>query len=103
MEKRKPSHDLARVRAVLGRVETLAMTATALRDAAALGFARSDICDVIGGMKPSMFVKSMTTHADHKVWQDVYGVPAEGLLLYVKFQSDIVTEFRVMSFKERRE
>jgi len=28
-------------------------------------------------------------------------VPADDLVLYVKFQADVVTEFRVMSFKER--
>lgn len=48
-----------------------------------------------------MFFKSMTTFADHRVWQDVYHVPARGLVLYVKFQADIVTEFAVVSFKER--
>ncbi len=48
-----------------------------------------------------MFVKSMTTLADHRTWQDVYHVPADDLVLYVKFQADVVTEFRVMSFKER--
>ena len=49
-----------------------------------------------------MFYKSMTTHADHRVWQDVYHVPVEnGPTLYVKFQANIVTEFAVMSFKEK--
>ena len=48
-----------------------------------------------------MFYKSMTTLADYGTWQDVYHVPADGLVLYVKFQADVVTEFRVMSFKER--
>nr|WP_246674791.1 type II toxin-antitoxin system MqsR family toxin [Mesorhizobium sp. B4-1-3] len=40
--------------------------------------------EVIGGMTRKMFVKSMTTFADHRVWQDVYHVPARDLLLYVK-------------------
>ena len=48
-----------------------------------------------------MFVKSMTTFVDHRVWQDVYHVPARSLTLYVKFQADIITEFTVMSFKEK--
>ena len=48
-----------------------------------------------------MFFKSMTTFADHRVWQDVYQVPARDLVLYVKFQADIVTGFTVMSFKEK--
>lgn len=48
-----------------------------------------------------MFVKSMTTFADHRVWQDVYHVPPRDLILYVKFQADVVTEFTIMSFKEK--
>jgi hypothetical protein len=39
--------------------------------------------------------------ADHRLWQDVYHVPARGMELYMKFQADIVTEFVVMAFKER--
>jgi motility quorum-sensing regulator / GCU-specific mRNA interferase toxin len=49
-----------------------------------------------------MFQKSMTTFADHRVWQDVYHVQDNGLRLYIKFQADVVTEFRVMSFKEKQ-
>lgn len=48
-----------------------------------------------------MFYKSMPTLADYRTWQDVYHVPADGLVLYVKFQAYVVTEFRVVSFKER--
>lgn len=101
MEKRRPTYDLAAIKRVLGRAESLAITGTALRDALALGFARHDVASAIRGMDRSMFVKSMTTYADHRVWQDVYHVPAEGIVLYVKFQADVLTEFRVMSFKEK--
>ena len=48
-----------------------------------------------------MFYKSMTTFADYRVWQDVYRVPARGMVLYVKVQADVITEFVVMSFKEK--
>jgi motility quorum-sensing regulator/GCU-specific mRNA interferase toxin len=48
-----------------------------------------------------MFFKSMTTFGDNRVWQDVYHVPAPGLTLYVKFQGDVITEFKVVSFKEK--
>ena len=34
-------------------------------------------------------------------WQDVYRVPDGDIELYVKFTSDVVTEFRLLSFKER--
>ncbi|WP_234835222.1 type II toxin-antitoxin system MqsR family toxin [Sinorhizobium meliloti] len=57
--------------------------------------------ETIVGIERRIFYKSMTTFADHRVWQDVYHVPARGLVLYVKFQADIITEFVVMSFKEK--
>jgi motility quorum-sensing regulator/GCU-specific mRNA interferase toxin len=101
MEKCRPTYDLAAIKAVLGSVETLAITRTALTDALALGFDRPGITAVIRGMRRPMFYKSMTTYADHRNWQDVYHVPVGDLVLYVKFQADVVTEFKVMSFKEK--
>lgn len=101
MEKRRPTYDLVAVRAAIGAVETLAITTSALRDATGLGYDRPGIVRVIQAMTRGMFVKSMTTYADHRLWQDVYHVPADGRVLYVKFQADVVTEFRVLAFKER--
>jgi motility quorum-sensing regulator/GCU-specific mRNA interferase toxin len=48
-----------------------------------------------------MFYKSMTTFADPRLWQDVYHVPSGSHILYVKFQADVVTQFSLVSFKER--
>ncbi|MER8404548.1 type II toxin-antitoxin system MqsR family toxin [Mesorhizobium sp. M1307] len=96
MEKRRPTYDLDAIKAELGSVDTLAIKTSALRDAIGLGFDRAGIVEVIGGITRKMFVTSMTTFADHRVWH----VPARDLVLYVKFQADVVTEFTVMSFKE---
>jgi motility quorum-sensing regulator/GCU-specific mRNA interferase toxin len=41
----------------------------------------------------------MTSHADHRVWQDVYHVQVG--TLYVKFTADAVTEFLLFSFKRK--
>ena len=101
MEKRRPTYDLDAIKAALGSIATLAMTSTALRDALALGFDRTGVAETIRGIDRRMFYKSMTTFADHRVWQDVYHVPVRDLVLYVKFQADVVTEFTVMSFKEK--
>ena len=101
MEKRRPTYDLDAIKAVLGSVETLAMTSTALRDAMRLGFDRAGVVETINGIDRRMFYKSMTIFADHRVWQDVYHVTTRDLVLYVKFQADVVTEFTVMSFKEK--
>jgi motility quorum-sensing regulator/GCU-specific mRNA interferase toxin len=77
------------------------MTSSAVRDATALGFDRGGIVETILGIKRNMFHNSMTTFADHRLWQDVYHVPARGLTLYVKFQADVITGFAVVSFKEK--
>lgn len=49
------------------------------------GFDRGGIVETITSIDRSMFFKSMTTFADHRVWQDVYHAPAR----------------IVMSFKEK--
>lgn len=101
MEKLRPTYDLDAIKAVLGSIETLAITRTALTDALALGFDRSGIVAVIKSLERTMFYKSMTTYADHRTWQDVYHLHSADLVIYIKFQADIVTEFKVTSFKEK--
>lgn len=101
MEKRKPTYELERIKQAMSNPATLAVTTTAAMDAAALGYNRKDVVRVIQGMQRQHFHKSMTTFADHRLWQDVYHVPDGGLILYVKVQADRITEFRLMSFKER--
>ena len=56
---------------------------------------------IINTMVPTHFYKSMTSIADHTVWQDVYHVPSSEGLLYVKFQADVGMEFVLLSFKEK--
>ena len=100
-EKRKPTYDLDALKAAFSTVERLHITGTALRGAAALGFDRADIVEVIGFMQRRHFYKSMTAYADHRIWQDVYHVPSEAGVLYVKFTADVVAEFLLLSFKEK--
>jgi motility quorum-sensing regulator/GCU-specific mRNA interferase toxin len=47
------------------------ITISALAGAAALGFGFKEIVGVVAALTPKDFYKSMTTHADHRVWQDV--------------------------------
>jgi motility quorum-sensing regulator/GCU-specific mRNA interferase toxin len=51
-------------------------------------------------MRRSHFYKSMTSHADHRVWQDVYRVPWGGLVLYVKLTVDELGRL-ILSMKEK--
>lgn len=101
MEKRRPTYDLDAIKLSIGSVETLAITISAMRDATALGFDRGGIVQTISSIERGMFYKSMTTLKDHRLWQDVYHVPSQGLTLYIKFEADVVTEFSVVSFKEK--
>ncbi|QWV92092.1 type II toxin-antitoxin system MqsR family toxin [Geomonas oryzisoli] len=100
-ERRKPTYDLAAFKAAFSAVERLAVTGTALRTAAALGFGRVEIVATIQSMQRGQFYKSMTAYADSRLWQDVYHVPSPVGLLYVKFTADVVTEFLLLSFKEK--
>ena len=100
-EKHQPPYDLEAFKAAFSRVERLAVTGTALRTAAALGFGSAEIVATIQTMQREHFYKSMTAYADHRLWQDVYHVPSSVGVLYVKFTADVVTKFLLLSFKEK--
>lgn len=100
-EKRKPTYDIEAVKAVFSTVEKLNVTGSALRGAASLGFGRSEIVAAIQTIERRHFFKSMTSFDNHQVWQDVYHVPSHQGVLYVKFTADAVTEFLLLSFKEK--
>ena len=97
-EKRKPTYDLDAFKAASPQMR---VTVVATRTAAALGFGRAEIVGIIRTMQRKQFYKSMTSHRDHRIWQDVYHVPSEVGTLYVKFTADAVTEFILLSFKEK--
>lgn len=82
-------------------MDGLRVTGTAVRGAAALGFDRAGIVATIRSMERRHFHKSMTSYADHRIWQDVYYVPSKAGALYIKFTADAVTEFLLLSFKEK--
>jgi motility quorum-sensing regulator / GCU-specific mRNA interferase toxin len=98
-EKRKPTYDLGAFKAA--SAANLNVTRTALVNAAGLGMGRAEIVATIQTMERKHFYKSMTAYADHRSWQDVYHVPSAVGLLYVKFTADVVTEFLLLSFKEK--
>jgi motility quorum-sensing regulator/GCU-specific mRNA interferase toxin len=100
-EKRKPTYDLEAFKTAFDNADKLRVTGAALRGAAALGFGRAEIVATLQTMRRAHFYKSMTALADHRVWQDVYHVPSSAGLLYVKFTADAVTQFLLMSFKEK--
>jgi len=75
-EKRKPTYDLDAFKETFNKPGKLIATTTALKNAAELGFGRSEIVGTIQTMQREHFYKSMTAYADHTQWQDVYHVPS---------------------------
>lgn len=57
------------------------------------------MCKVILGLTSSDFYKSMTTHHDHRIWQDVYHArTADGEEVYLKLT--VIDGVLIVSFKE---
>lgn len=100
MEKRTPHYALDSIKVTFTTAASVRMTKTAQDTAFALGFFLVDVVRLIQSMTREQFYKSMTTLADHRIWQDVYHVPFEGLVLYVKFTTD-AQGYLVISFKEK--
>ena len=100
-EKRKPTYDVDAFKATFVSAERLAVTGSALRSAASIGCGRAEIVNTIQTMQRGHFYKSMTAYADSRLWQDVYHVPSPAGTLYVKFTADAITEFLLLSFKEK--
>lgn len=76
------------------------MTITAQETAVALALLPADVVTILQLMTREQFHKSMTSVADHRVWQDVYHVPMGSLVLYVKVTTD-PEGYLVISFKEK--
>jgi len=75
MEKRKPHYSLQDVKAVVRERGMDALTYTAKNNSRLLGLDESAVIAVLLGLQPGMLFKSMTTHSDAAVWQDVYHAP----------------------------
>ena len=97
MEKRTPHCKLAVVKAMVaaGKVRT---TISALAGGAALGFSFEQIVGVVAALTARDFYKSMTTHADHTVWQDVYRPSTQAGDVYLKLT--VIDDVLIVSFKE---
>lgn len=97
MEKHIPHCKLIIIKALLaqGKVRT---THTARMGAHELGFDMSDMLAVVLALTPADFYKSMTTHADHSIWQDVYRPSTQAGDVYLKLT--VIDDVLIVSFKE---
>lgn len=101
-EKRKPTYDLDSFQAWAASAG-FRVAGSAARTAAEIGFSATDMIDTIQTIQRRHFNKSMTSHHNSREWQDVYHVPSEAGMLYIKFRADTVTEFLLLSFKEKND
>ena len=97
MEKRTPHCPLSRVKALIqaGKVRP---TQSAVLGGAALGFDPKAIVAVVSALTMKDFYKSMTTYADHRVWQDVYRPVTKAGAVYLKLTA--IDDVLIVSFKE---
>lgn len=97
MEKGTPHCKLPVIKGMIeaGKVRS---TMSALAGGAALGFDFQGIVSVIMALTPADFYKSMTTHADHRIWQDVYRPRTPAGEVYLKLT--VVDDVLIVSFKE---
>jgi motility quorum-sensing regulator / GCU-specific mRNA interferase toxin len=75
VEKHTPHYDLLRIQSDVARLGVVAFTKTAMNGGWAMGLTTTEMLKVIASLTRHNFYKSMTTYADHRVWQDVYHAP----------------------------
>ena len=97
LEKRTPHCPLPVVKALIdaGKVRT---TRSAREGTAAMGLGFEDMLSIVMGLTKGDFHKSMTTHGDHRVWQDVYRCATMAGIAYIKLT--VVDDLLIVSFKE---
>ena len=64
----------------------------------ALGLDFDGMLSVVTALTLADFHKSMTTHADHRVWQDVYRSMTPAGEVYLKLT--VIEDVLIVSFKE---
>ena len=97
MEKSTPHCKLPVVKGLIEACKVRS-TVSALVGGAALGFGFDGIVDVVMALAPTDFYKSMTTHADHRIWQDVYRPMTAAGRVYLKLT--VIDDVLIVSFKE---
>ena len=101
MGKYTPHYDLAVIKADVRRLGKQAFTHSARRCGEDLGLSLEQMQAVIFELKNTMLYKSMTTHDDHRVWQDVYHIHSHDLEIYIKVTYRTDGKPPVISFKEK--
>lgn len=97
MEKQTPHCKLSVIKQLVAE-RKVRTTKSAREGAAALGFDFDGMLAVVLALAPTDFYKSMTTHVDHRIWQDVYRPNTSMGEVYLKLT--VVDDVLIVSFKE---
>lgn len=99
MEKNTPHCKLSVIKGLV-EDDKVRATISAYDGASALGVETlEDMCSVLMALETTDFYKSMTTHGDHRIWQDVYhGKTKQGDAVYLKLT--VIDDVLIVSFKE---
>lgn len=99
MEKSTPHYQLCIIKTLI-EVGEVRATASAYNGARELGIHTLDeMCATLLKLTSKHFYKSMTTHADHRIWQDVYHAQIQnGQKFYLKLT--VINDVLIVSFKE---
>lgn len=99
MEKGTPHCKLSVIKALIeaGKVNA---TGSAFNGAREMGINDlAGMCAVVMSLTSADFYKSMTTYADHRIWQDVYHAKtANSADVYLKLT--VIDDVLIVSFKE---
>jgi len=98
VEKHTAHYKLPMVKELIQQ-EQFRFTRSALVGGAAMGLDAEVMLSVVRGLLPSDLHKSMTTYADHQVWQDVYHKETPAGNAYIKLT--VVDELVIVTFKEK--
>ncbi|GHT86055.1 hypothetical protein AGMMS49543_18530 [Betaproteobacteria bacterium] len=102
MEKKKPHYSLRDIKAVVAARGLACFTLTARAGFRRMGLQVADALATIATLDTRNFYKSMTTHADHRAWQDVYYAEIPGKkTAYIKFTLTLCEGRVVIQFKEK--
>ena len=100
MEKHIAHYALSAIKATVTEKGANAFTETAQHNIGLMGLTQEEAIEVVTGLTPKMLYKSMTSHANHRVWQDVYHAPCpNGKTAYIKLT--LCDGTPVIQFKEK--
>jgi motility quorum-sensing regulator/GCU-specific mRNA interferase toxin len=97
MEKKVPHYKLLLIQTEVRQRGADTFTRTALDGGREMGLNVEQMVTVVCGLTGKQFFKSMTTLADHTLWQDVYHAPTPTGVAYVKCtlrQGTVVIQFK---------